>query len=306
MTRIDVALFNYQNGGLLPSGSYDFEPLTYAFRDLTLRHLTEAPDLILFCEGKKFRANGERGLRECAMALAHACGTTTYIPLAGTMPGGDLGPVMLYNPTVLEVIEWWDGREWPDKTNLARFQVLDSVEKREFLAWVQHWDPRSGEARLMQALLVDRYGSTGPLPVLGGGDLNGTASGPHLPGPRDWTTVDYLTRAHQGRERQDGTWTADTRAVDHLIGKWDDRRGERLEGAGYYAIAELASTGPLIATVNGGTGMLKDWLLVNAAMRPYVVPGSYAVHVPRGPEPYPSDHRLVTATLDLRDSEASW
>jgi hypothetical protein len=44
MTRIRVALFNYENGGLRSGGGYDFQPLQAAFAEVA-----EPPALILFC-----------------------------------------------------------------------------------------------------------------------------------------------------------------------------------------------------------------------------------------------------------------
>jgi hypothetical protein len=43
-TRIDLALFNYENGGRLPDGGYDFLPLRRAFAQAEVQ-----PALILFC-----------------------------------------------------------------------------------------------------------------------------------------------------------------------------------------------------------------------------------------------------------------
>jgi hypothetical protein len=224
-----------------------------------------------------------------------------------------MGPVVLYNPNVLVARNWWDGTdpdEFIDRRNIGLLAVKNSGPTREarsteFLAWVEHWDSRSGDVRLVQAGLMDRYGNKEPLPVIGGGDLNATAScGGHLP-QRDWMAADYRARSHKGRQLPDDTWAADTRAVDHLIGTW--RNGERVEGCGYHAIAEIAwrhdPSMVLEPTVNHkvdeGGGLLIDWLLVNEAMHPHVIPDSYRVHVPAGGHPYPSDHRLVTAAFDL-------
>ncbi|BCL14647.1 hypothetical protein [Micromonospora sagamiensis] len=141
------------------------------------------------------------------------------------------------------------------------------------------------------------------MPVIVGGDLNSTASGPHLP-QRDWAAAGYRARAQKARQHPDGTWTADTDAVDHLIGRWNPDTHRRDDGCGFHAVAELAwAANPhtaLLPTVNDGINaggsLLIDWLLANTAMRTHVDPGSYRVHVP-AQRPYPSDHRLVTATL---------
>lgn len=152
--------------------------------------------------------------------------------------------------------------------------------------------------------MLDRYGDH-ELPVIGGGDLNSTASGPHLP-QRDWMAAEYPARSHKGVE-VNGVWGPDTAAVDHLIGRWDPATERRVDGCGFHAAAEVAweeDPGKLILpTVNegidAGGGLLIDWLLVNRRMLPYLIPESYRVHTPKAGFPLPSDHRLVTATVDL-------
>ena len=60
---------------------------------------------------------------------------------------------------------------------------------------------------------------------------------------------------------------------------------------------------PILPTVNGnvdaGGGLLIDWLLVNEAMKKHVIQASYKVHTPDERYQPPSDHRLVTAAIDL-------
>jgi hypothetical protein len=97
----------------------------------------------------------------------------------------------------------------------------------------------------------------------------------------------------------DGTWSADTRAVDQLIGGWDTSLARRVDGAGFHHIAELdpQAPSPLPPTVNGGNGLHIDHILANKALLATadVVPGSYQVHIPTSTNPvdWPSDHRRV-------------
>jgi len=141
-------------------------------------------------------------------------------------------------------------------------------------------------------------------------DTNSSASGDHLP-QRDWSAANYLARSRKGKRIDDGTtngiWIPDTDAVDHLIGRWDATQQRRVDGSGFHAIAELAwhadPKTPLLPTVNHkpdeGGALLIDWLLVNDAMRPHVIPDSYQVHVPPHDGPRSSDHRLITTAIDL-------
>lgn len=78
------------------------------------------------------------------------------------------------------------------------------------------------------------------------------------------------------------------------------------DGSCYHAIAELAWLAnpdfviqPSVIDKPGEGGPdLTDYLLVTDAMRPHVIDSSYHVHIPDGP-PFPSDHHLVTTTIDV-------
>jgi len=307
MTRIPVALFNYQNGGLQPASGYDFGPLQHAFAGVD-----EAPALILFCEAKNYRANAGEAKYAAAEALSDALGVPYAVEL-GSMQRGPLPPAIFYNPNILILRRWWnqdDPGVYDDQRNVARFAIRGSghvaEERKEFLAFVHHFEPLSGDARLEEARRVSRYGGAQPLPVIGGGDLNSTASGRHMP-QRDWMAAEFGARTHKGMRLPDGTWGPDTRALDYLIGTWNQATQERSDGCGLHAVAEMAwrldRSQPIVPTVNdnvdAGGGLLIDWLLVNDAMAPYVIPDSYQVHVPDDGLAHPSDHRLVTATFEL-------
>ena len=306
MARIEVALFNYQDGGMTADGTYDFTRLQQAFVEVD-----EAPDLILFCEAKNYRDRAGEAKYAAAEALSDQLGVPYAVEL-GSMQRGPLPPAIFYNPNVLVLRRWWnqdDPGAYEDQRNVARFAIRDSGpladERTEFLAWVHHWEPLSGDTRLEAARRVSRYGDAQPLPVIGGGDLNATASGKHLP-QRDWMAANFRHRSTKGL-LSDGHWGPDTRALDHLLGAWDEDTGQRRGGCGLHAVAEMAwradPTHPILPTVNdkvdAGGGLLIDWLLANAAMAPHIIPDSYTVHVPEDDRPYPSDHRLVTAAFDL-------
>ena len=305
MPLVNLALLNFEAGGLRRPGQD---------RDLQLHidafHLTEPAPALLLNEAKYWREDGSRPLHQAAELLADRF-DTPYVGLLGHDPDSPMPPAIIYDPTVLILRTWpeaGDPHLFADKRNVAFFAVRDSgdvgIDRVEFGAAVTHWTPHCGIRRRQQAALLDRYGTTRQ-PVIIGGDLNSTASGPHLP-QRDWAVADYRTRAQKGRQLPDGTWTADTDAVDHLIGSWNPHHQQRIDGCGFHALADLAwhtNPGvPLLPTVNDdedidvGGGLLIDWLLVNNAMLPHIVTDSYRVHTPRD-EPPPSDHRLVTATL---------
>jgi len=299
MTHLPVALFNYEDGGQVTPGVYDFGKLKKGFTDVTT-----PPWLILLCEAKEYDGWGKTGLLNAAKALSEQL-DRPYVGELGWIDRGNFGPAIFYDPQELALLYWGDTHASvpDDKRNMARFRLRNG--SAEFLVVVQHWIFRSGRHRLEEAQVVDRFGND-RLPVVLGGDLNATASGLHLP-QRDWANMSYRSRGQKGRQLPDGTWSADTDALDHLIGRWDEAGGRRIEGCGFYAVAELAyqsgtpANEAFLPTVNtgvGGSELLIDWLLINRHFR--LVPETYRVHVPLGPPAnFPSNHRLVTATLEL-------
>lgn len=306
MTRILTAAFNYENGGRRADGTYDFTNLQRVFSNVD-----EPPAVILFCEAKNYKDLAGEPKYAAAEALSDQLGVP-YVAEIGSMARGPLPPAIFYNPDVLVLRRWWnqdDPGVYDDQRNIARFAIRGSApaaaDRTEFLAWVHHWEPLSGDIRLEEARRASRTGAQA-LPVIGGGDLNATASGKHMP-QRDWMAATFSARSHKGICGPDGQWGPDTRAIDYLIGVWDEQTQQRRDGCGLHAVAEMTwradPTEPILPTVNddvdAGGGLLIDWLLVNDAMKPHVIPDSYQVHIPDPDLPYPSDHRLVTVVLDL-------
>jgi endonuclease/exonuclease/phosphatase family metal-dependent hydrolase len=224
----------------------------------------------------------------------------------GQLFTGPLGTAVIYDPTVLCL----DATEEPyfeDKRNLAQFRLRADLTYRLHV-FVEHWSYADSEQRLARAKLLARYG-TSPIPTVLAGDANSSSSGPHLP-HIDWNAVPVNVRDHKGRQHTDGTWSADTRALDRLIGAWDTTLGRRVSGAGFHHVAELDphAPNPLPPTVNGGSGLHIDHILANEALLATadVVPGSYRVHIPTSTNPtdWSSDHRRVSCTLRLRPRAA--
>jgi endonuclease/exonuclease/phosphatase family metal-dependent hydrolase len=299
--RLPVALFNFQDGGQQPDGTYDFGLLQHAFS------AAEPPDLIVLCEAKRYIDDGGRRLHEAAAAL-RAKLSLPYVGLLGSCDRGPWPPAVFYNPCMLQLQRWWEnGSSRPlDAQNVAEFDVNGTPLN----VLAHHWTNVSPRHRVEEARRVDRWAEHRQ-PVLLGGDLNGTASGPHLP-QRNWAEASYRARTHKARRRVGlnggDVWVADTEAVDHLIGRWDLQLGRRGEGCGFHAVAELAAasgTPPADAYratvadgVDAGGGLLIDWLLANDALAGRYIAGSYRVHVAEG-QRRPSDHRLVTAAFEF-------
>jgi endonuclease/exonuclease/phosphatase family metal-dependent hydrolase len=287
--RVTVSVFNFEAGGWRENGGHDFSGLVAAFTD------DPAPDLIVLNEAKYWDDRGETPFLTALAQLASVTGR----PYVGRLCAGPLGSAVVYDPDRLRLRRGED-LSFPDKR--GRFAFTACGGRARLVVRAEHWAFWSGEPRLERARLLAQFGKD-PVPTLIAGDLNSTASGPHLPRIR-WDAVPVGIRDYKGIRHADGSWGPDTRAVDRLIGGWDERLARRTVGAGFHHVAELDRHAPcpLPATTNeNGSGLHIDHLLINDAwLHPGggVVPGSYRVHIPAG-RPFPSDHRRVTVTLTL-------
>jgi hypothetical protein len=298
--RVTASLFNFEAGGWSEGSGHDFAGLVAAF--------TEEPvaDLIVLNEAKYWDDRGETPFLTALAELAAVTGR----PYVGKLCSGPLGSAVVYDPRILRLRRGED-LSFPDKRGRFEFTTTptEAGTGTRFVVRAEHWAYWSGDPRLERARLLAQFGKN-PVPTLIAGDLNSTASGPHLPQIR-WDSVPLGVRDYKGLHQPDGSWGPDTRAVDRLIGAWDDRLARRSVGAGFHHVAELDphAPRPLPATTNQtGSGLHIDHLLINDAwLNPHsawlnldggVVPGSYRVHIPAG-ERFPSDHRRVTVTLAL-------
>ncbi|HEU5121519.1 MAG TPA: hypothetical protein VFT59_01630 [Candidatus Saccharimonadales bacterium] len=302
-TLLPIVLFNFKNGGRISAGNYDFTSLQHAFS-----YLEVPPALIILCEAKEWGYWGRTPLLKAAQTISRTLGVPYQIEL-GHIDRGDFGPAILFNPNVLQLDYWGDKHSSvaDDQRNLARFIVWNTDTKLEVLP--EHWDFRSGRARMPYAERIGGYG-TKNIPVLVAGDLNETASGLHLP-QMDWNSASAKMRKQKGRQRSDGNWEPHTDAVDLLVGAWDARyewghpQAQRMDSLGFYLVAEIAAaTGTLprdaFQFTTRGSHLLIDMLLVNNAWltRGGIIPETYRVIGNDIPD-WPSDHYMVCVTLYL-------
>lgn len=296
--ELNVSLFNYQDGGLRPDGSFDFANLLEAFAD------DPVPDLIGICEAKFWDRRGRTPLLAVLKQLSEQLGR----PYVGELFTGPLGTAIIYDPTIL-CLEAGEEPDFPDKRNLARFSLRGAPDCLLYV-FVEHWPPDDGDARLARARTLARYGPSS-IPTLICGDLNSTSSGPHLP-TITWKHLppaiyDYRFRRLPNRADGAADWALDTRAVDRLIGAWHDPQhhweepARRHDSAGLHHLAELdpAACRPFPPTGEGGLHV--DYLLGNTALlkTATVVPGSYRIHKPVRRH---SDHLRISCTLALTTS----
>ena len=236
--------------------------------------------------------------REAAHRLSRLCGAR-YEIITGTLERSYHPPALLWNTDRLRLTEFSDDRSDSSRWahNTARLVSVDDshTDLRVIMA---HFDYASGERRLIEAQTLAAQVRPG-CPVLVAGDLNATASGPHLP-TRNWSQVPTHKRHHKSRQLPDGTFVADTRALDALIGVWDDQSDTRRGGAGLHALAETAwdqqgrPACGLAPTTYSRQALLIDWLLTTSDID--LVPDTYRVW--DGDPPH-TDHKLVTATVRL-------
>jgi len=246
----------------------------------------------------RWRMPRGRPEREAAALLSQLCDARYEISV-GQIERSDHPPALLWDTQRLDLVEYstasTDRSLW--KRNTWTLAVLDSPNDAVRVI-VPHWDYASGTRRLMEAeTLASHVG--GSLPVVVAGDLNSTASGPHLP-HRDYTRVPVHKRRQKGRLTAVG-WVDDTRALDTLIGPWDTTTNTRhhQDGAGLYALAEhdwqqRNRQGVLASTTHIEQSLLIDWILATRDVG--LVPGTYRVW--EG-DPAWTDHKLITATITL-------
>jgi hypothetical protein len=293
-----MALFNYEAGGYQRDGSFDLASLATAFDSLRDR----PPALLALNEAKYWYRDGQRVAFEAAHLLSLICGRPYSVLLLDT----GIGSAVFWDTKRLSPTYWGRGSVWPDKVGLCKF-LLRGTTNTPLQVMVDQWRHYSRELRYQRAQQLDYLGRA-RIPSALLGDLNGTASGDHLP-QRDWSQAHPASASHRAVRDTHGNWVDDTRAVDHLIGRWD--AGRRVDGAGMHAVAEIDAmwhgadaAQAFLPTVNNnvdaGGGQLIDWMLINDAWISGgggMVPGSYRVHVPAPGTRPPSDHRMVSADL---------
>jgi endonuclease/exonuclease/phosphatase family metal-dependent hydrolase len=313
--HIDFAYFNYEHGGRVNANSLgDGGP--YDFRGL-VRVMGEDDrwaDAVLLGEGDRYEYNGLEGAWEAAAAMREA-GGRAYTPLPCSLPRewGPFAPVIFVDLQKIVVRRFYSHR-LPDfaarNRNLVVFKLPGRPDSDVFHLVATHGDPGDDEARVADAKAL-RPRANPDIPCLIGGDFNATPSGWEPPDINDRAIYDlpyrYQARAwwHPGLGEH---VRFDTRSLDYLVGSLDrsqpersDGIAERSGGIGFHAVAELEGdrTPTTLPVTSGRACTTIDWLLVNKPAAAMYVPGSYRVHEPLDPENPDSDHKRVSATLDI-------
>lgn len=310
MTEIDLAYFNYEHGGrvcgedrLYSSGrGYDFAGLVRVAGDQG-----RWPHLLVIGEGDRYELSGGEGMWEAAAAM-RAAGGRPYVPLACELPAEGLyAPVVFVDPQAIVIRRFFYHRlpdHGPRHSNLLVASLPGRAGEEVFRVRTGHGALPGGDARLADAQRLRRLADPA-VPTAVAMDWNSVPSGPcwedrELNDPRFWPPEQHWARVHrvlwQHGPAQAGPYVPDTRALDYLIGWWDQARGSRAGGIGFYDVAELAGdcTPTQVPARDGRQRRAIDRWLVNKPWAETVIPGSYCVHQPADPGHPDSDHLRVS------------
>lgn len=290
-TTLDLALINLKDG--LNRGA-DLHRLPQLFA--SYQPVGPRPALVMVNEAKWWHDSG-RAEHRAAWLLSQMFGAPYGIRI-GKIERSDDPPAVLYDTTRLRLLSWADPRSQPHVwgRNTAEFAWATGPDRVALRVQLAHLDYASGTRRLAEAETLAAQ-ITQTVPLIVAGDMNSTASGPHLPA-RDFSQIPAEKRRQKGR-LVNGAWMADTRALDVLIGAWDPATGTRVHGAGLSSLAEedwhqRARPDALPEpTTNTSQPLLIDWILRNSRLE--LLPRTYRVHPPG--KAAVSDHRLITAAV---------
>lgn len=143
--HIGVTVFNFEDGGLLPGGGYDFAP--------GIRAIAADPvytDVVVLLEANQYGHDGETPLNRFVNALSEAA----RVPLVGRLGELDRGhfaPALIWNPNSV-IVEKWFGygvhRVAQQRMNYCEARVRDG---KPFGVLLQHWDDQCGGLRFTSA-----------------------------------------------------------------------------------------------------------------------------------------------------------
>lgn len=307
MTEIDLAYFNYANGGLDKvqfhgsSGTYRFEGLVR-----TAGQHDRWPDIFVMGEAEEYGFKGGLGLYGAATALSEASGRP-YLPLLGSLPRewGPVGPAVFVDAQKVRVHQWFSGSE-PDFRSRSRNCLLWHPPGRpdDLNAVVTgHGDIAVPSYRLFDAQAWRHYANPA-MPCAIMLDWNHTPSGPMCADDFEKYAEPWQYTARTKWEHgpaQGGPQKPYTEALDYLVGWWDEAEQRRVGGIGFHHVGELAgvTTPTNFEKPNGRTPTQIDGAVVNEPWAKALVLDSVEVHEPVDPENPDSDHKRFSFAIDV-------
>jgi endonuclease/exonuclease/phosphatase family metal-dependent hydrolase len=290
-TKLDIMLFNYENGGRQPDGTYCWEPLGATVA-------ATKPHLFVMNEAKLYANRGNEALYAAADALRRSTGTV-YVPLLCTSEHGPYPPAVFYRPDVLGVVQHYDAH--PDNPRHQRnLIVLRHYATGRILRLLPiHFSFLGGRARLSEAELIT-WAADPAFATIIAGDFNSISSRPNE-ASRRFEDAPAHKRHHKGR------WIRPADRTPGQLIKPDTDALDVLYDSGMHDVADIAHEQGLAVdlayrpTVNhedSRNGALRiDRVLVSQPLCDAVDGMTYRVHIPQGPPP--SDHRAVSVSIDL-------
>jgi len=289
-------------------GGYDFAGLVRVAGDQG-----RWPHILAMGEADRYGDAGGEGMWEASAAMRAARGRP-YVPLLGSLPRewGPYAPVIFVDAQSVVIRRWYDHRQ-PDFAARFRNLLVATLPGRPsdevFRVLATHGDLFSGAMRLADAQALRRFADPS-VPCLIAGDWNSVPSGPgwedrELNDLRFWPPEAHWARAPQALWQhgpaQAGPCVPDTQALDYLIGWWDQAKGCRVGGIGFFDVAELAGdyTPTQVPTPDGRQRRAIDRMIVNKPWAGAIVPGSYQVHQPADPDYPDSDHLRVSVAIRI-------
>lgn len=311
---LHVGYFNYKDGGILNPDDGPNGPFRYDFSGLTrvVGKDNAWPHILVMGEGYCYKENNGAAAKAAAEAMYEA-GGRHYIPLIGTLPRdwSMAPPVVFVDRETISIHRWHQPTDADFAGHKRNLLVASRKGRRgKFHIIAIHGDTDDGDMRLADAKKLRRYGESS-IPCLVAGDWYCTPSGSMwVARDLDDPNIYSVRSAHRGRiiwehhRKQNRPYRPDTRSLDYLLGWLPDDAipwGERIEGIGFYDVAELARN-PAPTQYHEPSPrphrqlLCYDRFIVNDVLKPNVVPESYRVR--EALNPHPSDHLMVDVCID--------
>lgn len=318
MTILDIAYINFAHGGLIA----EKDELGIGAGGCTYDHTglvrmagedDRWPDILVMGEADRYEYWGGRGAWEAINAMAAAGGPRyAWLPCVLPRQWGPFAPVIFYNPQTVAIRHYFSPHA-PDFAARTRNLLIakPATGGEPFRLVPVHGAPWSWVYRGTDAEEL-RFLAGAGMNTIVLGDFNEPLSGPGFE-PTDMDDPDsypqpsaFASKVQLRYNRIEYPARRSTGSLDFLCGWWDYDRNERVNGVGFHDVCEMAGINaptdlrkPIGDPRPGRQGVALDHILVNDPLRGRVVIDSVRVHEPIDPERPDSDHKRVSAQVDL-------
>jgi endonuclease/exonuclease/phosphatase family metal-dependent hydrolase len=318
MTILDIAYINFEHGGL----QGDRDELALGAGGCTYDHTGLVrvagedgrwPDILVMGEADRYEYWGGRGAWEAINCMAAAGGPRyAWLPCVLPREWGPFAPVIFYNPQMVAVQRYFSPHAPDFAARTRNLLIVEPAAGGEQVRLIPvhgapwSWVHRSTDAEELR-FLADRRKNTIIL-----GDFNEPLSGPGFE-PTDLSVSDpyphpgsLASKVQLHNNRIEFPARRSTGSLDFLCGWWDYDRGQRVNGAGFHDVCEMAGIQaptdmhkPISDPGPGRQGVALDHILVNDPLKDRVVIESVRVHEPIDPEAPDTDHKRLSVQIKL-------